>query len=180
MRRLSYLDSDRMNQGEIIALIIRAADRHNVPLDVALAFAWCESKFVPTAEGDLGWAARDGGRRYQRSVLNSPRLKFNPGRDNPDCWHSYGLFQLLACFHTGDTDHPSSLLDPERNADLGCRFIASLLHRTGGDPENARLMFVGLPLEGASTAADRVKVLANFRAARERFHRYAPQEGGQT
>ena len=165
---------------EIIAIILRAAERHHVPANIALAFAWCESKFMPTAEGDLDWATRDGGRRYQRSVLNAPRLKFNPGRDDADCWHSYGLFQLLACFHVGDIEHPSMLLDPHRNADAACRFIRGLLNRTDGDPERARLLYVGLPFEGPSTAKERARVLGNLRDALERFSRYAPQEGGQT
>jgi hypothetical protein len=162
---------------EIIAIILRAAERYRVPPDVALAFAWCESHFVPTAEGDLGWAGRDGGRRYQRNVLRSLRLKYNPAREDPDCWHSYGLFQLLACFHVGDNEHPSALLDPARNADLACKFIRGLLDRTRDDPEAARLLYVGLPLEGASTEQDRQKVLANLRAALERFRPYALQEG---
>jgi soluble lytic murein transglycosylase-like protein len=168
------------SSSEIVAIILSAAERHHVPADVALAIAWCESRFVPTAEGDLGWAARDGGKRYQRSVLRSPRLRYNPGRDDPQCWHSYGLFQLLACFHTGDNEHPSALLAPERNAEVACKFIRSLLNRTDDDPEAARLLYVGLPLEGASTENERRKVLGNFRAARERFRSYALKDDGQT
>jgi hypothetical protein len=165
---------------DIIAIILRAAEKHRVPADVALAFAWVESKFVSTAEGDLGWAARDGGKRYDRNVLKAHRLRHNPGRDDPECWHSYGLFQLLACYHVADNEHPSALLDPERNAEIGVKFIRALLNRTGGDAEAARLLYVGLPLHGESSAADRTKVLANLRAARERFRAYAPQEGSQT
>jgi len=163
-------------RNDVIAIILQAAEKHRVPADVALAFAWCESKFVATAEGDLNWAVRDGGKRYERNVLRQKRLTYNPARCEPEAWHSYGLFQLLACYHVGEREHPSALLDPERNAEIGCKFIRSLLNRTGGDPEAARLLFVGLPLEGASTEGDRAKVLGNLRAARARFAGYAPQQ----
>jgi soluble lytic murein transglycosylase-like protein len=165
---------------DIIAIILQAAEKHRVPPEVALAFAWCESKFIPTAEGDLGWAARDGGKRYERNVLNAHRLRANPGRDDPDCWHSYGLFQLLACYHVADQEHPRALLDAERNAEVACRFIRGLLNRTGGDAEAARLLYVGLPLHGESSAAERAKVLGNLRVALERFRAYAAKDGGQS
>lgn len=164
-------------RNDIIAIILQAAEKHRVPADVALAFAWCESKFVPSAEGDLNWSTRDHGKRYERNVLKAVRLKSNPGRDDPECWHSYGLFQLLACYHVADLEHPSALLDPERNADIGVRFIGGLLKRTGGDAEAARLLYVGLPLHGESTATERAKVLGNLRAALERFKAY---KGGQS
>jgi hypothetical protein len=161
-------------RNDVIAIILQAAEKHRVPADVALAFAWCESRFVPSAEGDLNWSTREGSKRYERNVLRQKRLTYNPARCEPEAWHSYGLFQLLACYHVADREHPSALLDPERNADVGCKFIRGLLNRTGGDAEAARLLFVGLPLDGESTAADRAKVLGNLRAALERFKAYAP------
>lgn len=174
------MSSARKTADTMIALIVRAAEAARVPPDVALAFAWCESRFDPTAEGDLDWAERDNGKRYARYVLSQPRLKPNPARDDPKAWHSYGLFQLLACFHVGSTQHPRELLDPEVNAVTACRFIRGLLYRTGGDHEAARLLFVGLPLSGDNHKTQRAHVIANLRAAMTRFVSYAakpPVEG---
>lgn len=150
---------------DMIAIIVEAADRHRVPRHVALAFAWCESRFDPRAAGDMGWHERDGGKLYVTRVVQQLRLRENPARSDPKAWHSYGLFQLLACFHVRPAEHPEVLYDPHVNADRGCAFIAQLLRRTGGDVEAARLRYVGLPLEGPNTEHARQRVLTKLRAA---------------
>ena len=167
-------------QADMITIIAHAAARYQLSADVALAFAWCESRFDPRAEGDLSWAERDTGKRYQRHVMSAVRLRENPARFDQKAWHSYGLFQLLAPYHVGDEQHPKELLDPELNAAIACKSIRSLLYRTGGDVEAARLLYVGLPLEGESTKTQRELVLFNLRSALVRFSTYAtkpPDDG---
>lgn len=156
-------------QKDVQATIIAAAERHQVPPVFALAFAWCESKHNPRAEGDLQWHERDGGRRYRRLVLEAPRFTHNPAREEPEAWHSYGLFQLLACYHCEPEKHPRTLLEASTNAELGVRFMRSLLNSTGGDIDAARVRYVGLPLVGPATQTQRNVVLANLKLAISRF-----------
>jgi soluble lytic murein transglycosylase-like protein len=125
------------------AVITAAARRHGVPDQIALAFAWLESRFNPNAEGDLKWAEWDQGARYKRYVLDNPKLATNPARDDPSAWHSYGLFQLLAPHFVQPNEHPRALLNPTVNADRGCRYLATALRKSGGDPVVARLYYAG-------------------------------------
>ena len=157
------------DRDDIKAIIREAADRHRIPRRVALAFAWCESRLDPDAKGDLNWSTRDNGRRYQAHVLSAHRLRENPARSDPTVWHSYGLFQLLACYHVRSDEHPSVLYDPMLNADRGCAFIARLLAQVSGNVESARLRYVGLPLESESTATARRETLTRLRQALSRF-----------
>lgn len=135
-------------ESEILAIIRAAADRHGVPRQVALAFAWCESRLNSRAKGDLQWSQRKMGTLYRKHVLDAPRFTANPAREHPETWHSYGLFQLLACYHVEPLEHPSVLFDPAINADRGCRQIAQLLKRTNGDVRGARLAYVGCGTSG--------------------------------
>ena len=101
--------------------------------------------------------------------MENPRFAHNPAREDPTAWHSYGLFQLLACWHAQPEQHPRALLDPATNAELGVRFIRSLLNATAGDIGAARIRYVGLPLVGEHTATQRSLVLANLKLAMSRF-----------
>jgi hypothetical protein len=132
----------------IVAIIKAAAARHGVPRQYALAFAWIESKLNPAAEGDLKWHEKQGGQLYRRHVLENSRYSLNPARNTPQLWHSYGLYQLLACFFVGDNEHPRRLLNPIINADRGCKYIARLLKKTNDDVRAARLAYVGCGHDG--------------------------------
>lgn len=123
-------------------IIVAEAVKQGVSARVALAFAWLESQFDPTAEGDKDWASKRP-QLYNELVLNNVSFKSNPYRTDPNRWHSYGLFQLLApYFVTGEQD-PASLLDPRRNAFLGVRKIKSLMTAYQGDVAKTRLAFAG-------------------------------------
>lgn len=158
-----------MTEHVVRDLITEAADRHQIPRRVALAFAWLESRFRVNAVGDLDWATRDDGRRYRAHVLADPRLKSNPARDDPAAWCSYGLFQLLAAYHVEPHEHPRELLDPRRNADRGCAFIRRLLQRTKGDVQQARWVYLGLSVEDAKHAQAREEASKKLRAALRLF-----------
>lgn len=163
-------------QQDMVKVITAAADRHRIPRRVALAFAWVESRLNPRAAGDLRWSEFEGGKRYERLVKNADHLRTNPARSDPKCWHSYGLFQLLACYHVRPAEHPEALYDAITNADRGCAFIARLLRQTAGDVGAARIRYVGLPLEGASTALKRRDVLAKLEVALKLFEN-TPEKG---
>lgn len=135
-------------ESDIAELIRAAADVHHVPRQVALSFAWLESRFNPRCEGDLGWHARKQGALYQKHVWDAQRLKCNPARAIAPLWHSYGLFQLMACYFVEPLEHPRVLLNPKVNADRGCKYIASLLERARGDVRAARLAYVGCGFGG--------------------------------
>jgi hypothetical protein len=154
-----------------IPQIIRsAAERHGIPPQIALAFAWLESKHDPRLEGDLGWADRSGGDLYKRRVRDVPMFKSNPARDDREAWHSYGLFQLLAPYHTLAHEHPRVLLDPEINADRGCKAIARLLVKTDGDVLSARYAYTGAGYSGQLVSEDhRTLIATRLRDALERF-----------
>lgn len=158
---------DESQHAAVVQIMREAADRHAVPRRVALAFAWVESKHNPDCEGDLAWHQRDGGERYRRLVLQNPRFRNNPARLVPEAWHSYGLFQLLACYHVRFDEHPRVLLDAELNAERACVYLARLLEATHGDPLRARLLYVGgsrLPSEKQTPIFERLH------AALQRFH----------
>jgi len=144
----------------MVRMIARIARDRGVPPHVALAFARVESNFNPRAEGDLDWGRRKGGELYRRLVLSRPEFSGNPARLDPDAWHSYGLFQLLAPYHVRPLEHPAELLRPELNAIRGVELIKRLLARTGGDPVAARLAYVGCGTDGSlcpAATAQRVR-----------------------
>lgn len=155
---------------QVIRLIRQTADRHQVPQHVALAFAWVESRLNPDAEGDLLWHTRKDGQLYARHVFSNPKFQFNPWKDEPARWHSYGLFQLLACYHVSAHEDPRSLLVPATNADRGCREIARLLRITRGDVAAARLAYTGAGFQGTQvTAVVKAQTLLNLENALKRF-----------
>lgn len=158
----------------IVQLVREAADRHGVPRRVALAFAWCESRLIPTAQGDLKWHERDGGRLYRERVQQNPRFRFNPARDQPERWHSYGLFQLLACYHVLPNERPERLLEPAVNAERGCAEIARLLMLARGDEKAARLKYIGCGFAGSNCARE---VVADTLQKLERALRRYEHEG---
>lgn len=162
-------DSER---ARIADLLREAADRHGVERRVVLAFAWIESRWNPSAEGDLIWHERSGGALYRRHVLNNARLARNPARLEPDVWHSYGLLQLLAPYYVEPTEHPRVLLDPVINADRGAGAIARLLARAHGDVLAARYLYVGGGIGGSLLApAQRFLVREALQEALVRFAR---------
>jgi hypothetical protein len=136
----------------IVAIIRAAADRHGVPRQVALAFAWCESHLIASAEGDTSWHLRNDGALYRVKVLDNPRFRSNPARNIPHVWHSYGLYQLLACYHAQPDEDPRALLRPELNAERGVLEIGRLLHLARGDARAARLKYVGCGFSGSNCA----------------------------
>lgn len=158
-----------VQQAQMRALITRVAQQHGVPVPIALAFAWLESRFDPTAEGDKQWAFKRPD-KYRSLVLDSARFANNPWRTEAARWHSYGLFQLLAPYHTKPDEDPRALLDPETNAQRGIATIANLLEQHDGDPIAARLAFAGALKLGPETQAMLGKRL---REALDRFQETA-------
>lgn len=155
---------------EVLAAITGAARSAGIPLSVALAFADIESGFNPSAIGDPKWYEKSGGALYRKHVLNNPRLAKNPARTDPTVWKSYGLYQTLAAHHCPPNEHPRVLLDPHRNAQIGCTFIASLLKKANGDVRKARLAYVGCGLDGKLCKAEDVaKTLARLDTALKRW-----------
>lgn len=149
-------------------LIARVAREKGVPVNVALAFAWIESRLRPNAEGDRQWAFKRAA-KYRELVLDAPRFAQNPWRTDAARWHSYGLFGLLAAYHTLDNEDPRRLLDPQVNAERGIAEIARLL-RKHGTPSAARLAFVGCGPKGDGCEPEyTAKVLRNLEQALERF-----------
>jgi soluble lytic murein transglycosylase-like protein len=139
----------------MIAIITSEAKKQGVPVPVALAFADAESGLNPDANGDLGWSDRHDGALYKRFVLNNPKLARNPARMTPRDWHAYGLYQLLAPYHTGPGELPSLLYDPQINAQRGIAEIKKLL-RVYADIAEARLRYTGLTSHSDPAAIDRV------------------------
>ena len=163
----------RADDPTIVRTIRAAADRHKVPRQVALAFAYCESRLNPAAEGDLEWHLKRGGSMYLSLVRDSPKFASNPARDVPEAWHSYGLFQLLAPYHAKPMEHPRVLLNPAVNADRGCAFIRQLLTKARGDVFRARLAYVGCGPTG-SLCAELVVKQYNARL-QDALNRYATE-----
>lgn len=155
---------------DIMRTIRLEADRHGVARPVALAFAWVESRFNPSLQGDLNWHLKDGGALYRRLVRDAPRFSMNPARTQPELWHSYGLFQLLAPYHLEPREHPHVLLDARVNARRGIATIAKLLSRTSGDPRRARMAYVGGGMDGQLLSVEqRQLVVARLDVALDRF-----------
>ena len=153
----------------VLEIIDRAAAKHGVPVNVARAFAWVESKLRPLAQGDEQWATKRP-EKYRQLVLDNPKMAHNPAREDPSAWRSYGLFGLLAAYHARPDEHPRVLLDPEINADRGVATIARLLRQHGGDAVAARLAYVGCGADGSRcSAAYSAEVRARFLAALHRF-----------
>lgn len=143
----------------IIQTIRIEADRAGVPRQIALAFAWVESKFEPTLQGDLKWHEKQQGALYKRFVLGNMQLVANPARDIPAVWHSYGLYQLLAPFHVLPSEHPRALLDPRVNAERGIAYIAKLLAKAHNNVHSARFAYVGGGYDGRLLGEEQRKLV---------------------
>jgi len=151
-RRDTTMRASSTPDPKVLQTVREAADRHNVPRQVALAFAFCESRLNPNAEGDLEWHEKRGGSLYTSLVRDAVKFEHNPARLVPAAWHSYGLFQLLAPYHVKPMEHPRVLLNPAVNADRGCAEIRRLLTRAKGDVRSARLAYVGCGFGGTLCA----------------------------
>lgn len=147
---------------ESVRALIRAeAERQGVPAAIALAFARVESNFNPRAEGDKQWHLNT--KRYNEVV---PRD--SPYFDQPELWHSYGLYQLLAPYFVEYNEDPRILLSPEINAQRGIKRIFNLYRLKGGDLDQVRIAYVGA---GQADAATQAAILARFHTALEREKR---------
>ena len=72
--------------------------------------------------------------------------------------------------HGEERNDPRALLDPAINADRGCTAIARNLRVAKGDPQSARLAYVGCGYQGQlCTMEARAKVARALTEARERF-----------
>lgn len=132
--------------------IIRAeAIRQGVPVEVALATARLESNFDSSAAGDLNW--HKNAARFANVPASSPY------RNQPELWHSYGLFQLLAPYHVRGDEDPRVLFDPQVNAERGIGFLRRLLLAHHGDLNKVRLYYTGAHRADEAT---KTKVLAKW------------------
>lgn len=152
-------DARDMTREQIMARIIDTARACNVPPHVALATAWLESRFEPQAEGDLRWHENQA--RFDAVVPPD-----SPFRAQPELWHSYGLFQLLAPYHVRRDEDPRILLKPALNIERGVAFLGRLLKRAGGDVDRVRLLYTGAV--GASPEL-RAVILERWHEALARF-----------
>lgn len=148
-----------------IEVIRREAERQGVPLKVALAFAWLESRLNDAAEGDALWAIKRP-EMYKKLVVENPAFVDNPWRDEAPRWHSYGLFQLLAPYHVQGREDPRSLLNPTTNAQRGVALIKRLLVKYNGDVNAARIAYTGA---SGTTAEYKKDLLARLRDAQTKF-----------
>lgn len=153
-------------KAEMVTLIREEARAAGVPEAVALAFAEVESNFAPYAEGDKHWHELDGGAKYKRLVRDNPKFIGNPARMQPELWHAYGLFQLLAPYHTRPMENPRVLLDPVTNAQRAMVAIKRLLAEYR-DPLDARTAYVCGSLR--CSAAKRAEIARRFVPAYERW-----------
>ena len=129
-------------QRTMMQYIAGKAHAAGVPTELALAFAWLESRFNPAAKGDLLWADKFPD-RYKRYVLENPALSANPYKHDRALWHSYGLFGLMAAHFTRGAEHPHLLYNHEVNTDRALVFIKRLLRENGNDPVATRLAYAG-------------------------------------
>ena len=136
---------------ELMTLIADQARAIGLHPALAIAFADRESQLDPNAEGDKEWPNKNNGDNYRRFVLQSPKFTNNPWRNQPELWHSYGLFQLLAPFHLEGHEHPHTLLHPVINAQRGVRAVKHAVDLSSGDLYEARRRYVGC---GPGTACD--------------------------
>lgn len=146
---------------EMKALISRLAVQAGVPVPVALATAWLESRFNPNAEGDLLWHTRDA--KFEAAVP-----KNHPFRSDRALWHSYGLFQLLAPYHVKMNENPLVLLDPEINAQRGIAFLARLMRKHAGNVDAVRLAYTG-QLHAAADSKNQLETLERWHSALAKF-----------
>lgn len=151
----------------LVALIRREAALAGVPLQVALAFARVETDFNPNAQGDLDWPKK---KPANYRVLVKEGRPTNPYRDQPELWHSYGLYQLHAAHHVKGDEDPRKLLDLAVNIPRAMTQIARLLQAAGGDPLEARYRYVGCGEGGAKCAdSDRKRIRERLLAALAEF-----------
>jgi hypothetical protein len=149
---------------KMIDLITREARAQGVDPVLALAIAETESGFNPAAKGDARWSELDGGKRYREHVLDNPKFAANPARTSPKEWFSYGLFQLLAPYHVGPSEHPRVLWDPAINAARGVAVLKQLMRKHGGDVAQVRLAYAGaLKLEPAAQELVLRRFATNYR-----------------
>lgn len=86
---------------EIAQIVIRVANRFNVPLSLAFALAWKESKFVPTAVNYNGNSVDRG--LYQLNSLSFPTVKPQDFFD-PAINAEKGLGYLSQCLKDGGNE----------------------------------------------------------------------------
>jgi hypothetical protein len=154
-------------QKTMATLIARIARELDAPVDVALAFAWLESRLNPAAQGDLQWPTTHADKFRE---LVTVKLAQSPYAGDASLWHSYGLFQLLAPHFVGPREDPRVLLDPEVNARRGITFLKRQLAAHNGDVGKARLAFAGAL---SSSSAYQGRVLARLASALDQFREVA-------
>lgn len=135
------------------AMIRVEARQQGVPELLALATARVESGFDHKAEGDRSWPNNRA--RYDRVISRE-----SPYYDRPELWHSYGLFQLLAPYHTPIGQDPRDLLDPPTNIQRGVAKLKDLLSRHP-DWNDVRLAYKGIRRDNPKAA----EVIRRFQVA---------------
>lgn len=162
----------------MVPLIRSIASAAGLPAAVALATAEVEGNFNPRAQGDLKWHEKKGGELYRKNVRDNPRFADNPARLQPELWHSYGAFQLLAPYHLEPNEHPHVLLDPTINAQRGVRMLARLFKHYNGDVAKVRVHY-GAGSQNVSEAT-RATLLERFLPAYEKWSRDDGGSGGSS
>lgn len=99
--------------------ITAAAERHGIPLSVALTVARVESANNPLAMNIAGWPAR--AHSVPDGVTAVRKLK-SAGIQSIDV----GCMQINLKHHPGAFAHMEEAFDPRTNADYGVRFLKSL------------------------------------------------------
>lgn len=131
----------------IKSIITEEARKQGLNPKIALLFAFLESRYTNKL-GDTNWPfKRDetGKTNWEKYVLNSKTLKYNPYVDEKELWISYGPFQILSAFHIDKIDATASpliLLDVRTNAAVAIQIIKKLQRMYGNNLEKMRLAYV--------------------------------------
>lgn len=117
--------------------IAKAATKHAVDPDLVEAIVWQESSGVPSAY-------RFEPAYWERYCKEDPKFADEEPRRVAA---SYGLMQLMypTAVELGYTGTPEGLFEIPVNLDLGCKLLAKLLHRYGGQRILALAAYNGGP-----------------------------------
>lgn len=131
----------------IKAIITEEARKQGLNPNIALLFAFLESRFENKL-GDSRWPFlkdKYGRSNWEKAVLNSEKLKYNPHVDQKELWISYGPFQILSAYHLHKINpnaSPMILSDIRTNIALGVQIIKNLQRTYNGDLRKMRLAYV--------------------------------------
>ena len=108
--------------------MIRAAQKHSVPVAVLYAVALTETG---QRDGLKAYAMNIGGRPVFNSTLGEALSNFESARDKGVRLIDIGCMQINHHFHGEKFSSVVQMFDPQRNVDYAARFLKAL-HGSGG------------------------------------------------